>query len=374
MSLSAPAFRLPPGGEFLLLPPTLQPHAYANVDRMFATRVIGRGATASPLPRGPALSPGYAHGGVGEYMDRACVAGLLVLHQGQVVMEHYALGLREDVRWSSMSMVKSLTSTLVGAAIKDGHIGGLADKVSDYVPGVRGSAYDRVSVRDLITMSSGVGWSEDYTDRSSHVNQYSRCLGEKRAGGVLEILRGLPAEHAPGSFFHYNTGDTFLLGCLLTAATGETLASYMSRKVWAPLGMERDGFYTLESEDGQEIGGSRAGATLRDYGRFGQFILRGGDGILPEGWVEEAATPHFALEPGQSSYGATGYGYSWWIDGDGAMVAVGFAGQSLYINQARGVVIVTLSAQPQPPYAAAYGRDFRAERQAFQAALMAELG
>ena len=368
-----PQQQIPDGGEFLLLPPTLQPYAYSNVDRMFATRAITRGPHPRTLPRGSEISPRYAGAGVergvDEYFHRACVAGLLVLKRGEIVLERYSLGLREDTRWSSMSMVKSLTSTLVGAALRDGAIGSLDDKVSTYVPAVRGSAYDQVSIRHLITMSSGVAWSEDYVDRDSHVNQYSRSLGAKVPGGVLALLRTLGAEHAPGSQFRYNTGDTYLLGCLLTAATGETLASYMSRKIWAPFGMEFDAYYTLESDDGQEIGGSRAGMALRDFGRFGQFILEGGrtgdTAVLPENWVSDAAAPAFTLDASQNSWGATGYGYSWWLDDSGAMVAVGFAGQSLYIDRTEELVVVTLSCQPQPPYAAAYGIDMRTERRAF---------
>lgn len=377
-NLSQPQQHVPHGGEFLLLSPTQQAHAYTMVDRMFATRPILASGKAVPMPRGPAIAPRYvADGverGVEDYFDRACVAGLLAIKAGRVVLERYGLGLRPSTRWSSMSMVKSLTSTLVGAALQDGAIGSLDDKVTTYVGAVAGSAYDGVSIRDLITMSSGVRWNEDYTDRTSHVNRYSRSLGEKVPGGVLALLRTLEVAHPPGRQFNYNTGDTYLLGALLTAATGESLASYMTRKVWAPVGMEFDAFYTLEAEGGQEIGGSRAGMALCDFGRFGQFVLddgvTGGQRVLPTGWVAEAARPTFALQPGQSSYGATGYGYSWWINGDGAMVAVGFAGQSLYINRAEDLVLVTLSCQPQPPFAAAYSVDIPQERRLFTEAVV----
>lgn len=376
-----PRTHFPAGEEFLLLPPTAQAYAYRNVDRMFATRAIRRGAKVFDLRRGPEIAPRYradgATHGVDAYMDRACVAGLLVIKDGRIALERYGLGLEEDARWSTMSTIKSLTSTLVGVALKQGAIASLDDAVSAYLPALRGSAYDAVGIRHLLTMSSGVRWNEDYTDRNSDVNRYSKSLGDKVPGGVLALMRTLQAEHPPGSHFNYNSGDTYVLGSLVSAATGKALADYMSETVWSPFGMEFDAFYTLEFDGGQEIGGSRAGIALRDFGRFGVFLLRNGviDGasVLPSGWIEGAASRSFTLEPADNRYGANGYGYSWWIDPDDSMVALGFAGQSLYINRQENVVIVTLSCQPQPPYAAAYTVDFKTEYHVFKEAVLAEL-
>lgn len=380
-STAEPRRYVPRGEDFLLLSPSWQAYAYRNVDSMFATRSIARGPDAFPLVRASEIAPEYEVGeeryGVDDYIHRANVAGLLVLQGGRIRLERYALGLEEHLRWSSMSMIKSLTSTLVGVALRDGAIASLDDAVSHYLPALRGSAYDAVSVRNLMTMSSGMDWNEDYTDRNSHVNRYSKSLGDKIPGGVLELMRSVRSLHKPGTQFLYNTGDTYVLGALLSAATGQTLADYMSSKIWARFGMEFDGFYTLESEGGQEIGGSRAGMALRDFGRFGLFLLRGGviggDRILPENWLEDAGSRIFSVDASTNSYGADGYGYSWWIDPDGAMVAVGFAGQTLYVNRKADVVVVTLSCQPQPPFSASYSIDIKAERFAFKDAVLDSL-
>ncbi len=377
-TIAMPRLHVPPGEDFLLLSPTEQAFAYRNVDRMFATRIIPRGETARPLPRGTEIAPSYTVDGTSRSLDdfirRTGVAGLLVLKDGQIRLERYALGHGEATRWSTMSMVKSITSTLLGAAIQDGAIAGLDEPVSRFVRDLAGSAYDAVTIRHLVTMSSGVRWSEVYTDRESDVNRYSKSLGDKIPGGVLALMRSLPPEAAPGTRFNYNTGDTYVLGCVLSSATGKTLAQYMAETLWQPLGMEFDAFYTLESEGGQEIGGSRAGMALRDLGRFGAFLL--GDGriagrqVLPPDWLAQAGSSHFPLDPAENSYGAVGYGFSWWIAPDDAMVAVGFAGQTLYINRREGVVIVTQSCWPQPPFDAAYGIDRKAERRAFHAAIV----
>jgi CubicO group peptidase (beta-lactamase class C family) len=205
-------------------------------------------------------------------MDRNSVAGLLVARDGKVLLERYGLGLQPGERWSTMSTVKSMTGMLVGAAVRDGAIGAIDDLVVRYLPQLEGSGYARATVRHLMTMSSGVGWSEVYTDKNSDVNRYSKSLADKVPGGVLQMLREVPALHEPGTHWHYNTGDTFLLGCVLCAATGRTLADFMAQTVWKPCGMEDEAYYTLESEGGQEIAGSRAGMSLRDLARFAMLV------------------------------------------------------------------------------------------------------
>lgn len=376
--LAPPTFRVPRGEDFLLLSPTYQAFAYRNVDRMFATRAVKRGERVMELGRAPEIAPRYEVGGqmlgLDDYVDRNNVAGLLVIRGTDIVLERYALGLDESTRWSTMSMVKSLTSTLVGAALHEGAIRSLDDGVAEYIPELKGSAYEAVRIRDLLTMSSGVIWNEDYGDRSSHVNRYSKLLGDKAEGGVLALMSGLDKGHRPGSVYNYNSGDTYLLGRLVSCATGSTLAEYLSRAIWRRLGMEFDAFYTLEAENGQEIGGSRAGIALRDLGRFGVLLLQRGlidsHAILPADWLDAAGRAAFVLDPADNAYGAVGYGFSWWLDEDGAMVALGFAGQCLYVNRRTGLVIVTLACHPQPPYAAAFPIDYKSERRAFKDAIV----
>ncbi len=355
--LSTPRPHLPRGEDFLLLPPWIQPYAYRNVDKLFAHRVIPCGAHSIPLPRGQELDPHYVLVGerrdTGFFMDRNAIAGLLVIHRGRVVLERYGLGLREHDRWSTMSTVKSMTAMLVGAAIHDGAIRSLDEQVTRHLPALVGSAYDGVTLRHLLTMSSGVRWNEDYADRHSDVNRYSKSLADRVPGGVLGLMASLGRARPPGSTFLYNSGDTYLLGAALTKAVGRPLADYMSEKIWRPAGMECEGFYTLESEGGQEIGGSRAGMVLRDFGRFGLFVLNDGviDGkrVLPEGWVDAAATPAFEV-PSPSVADITHYGYSWWL-GDGVMAALGHAGQRIDIFREEQLVVVTLGAFPEPAYA-----------------------
>lgn len=383
-----PRRHLPRAEDFLLWPPALQVYGFRIVDQLFASRPIRRGAQARPWVRGAEVEVQYRSGervrGIDDFMDRNRVAGLLVIKDGCIRLERYGLGLAESDRWSTMSTVKSMTAMLVGAAVHDGALR-LDDRISSLLPALAGSAYDAVSVRDVLTMSSGVVWSEVYEDKQSDVNRYSKSLADKVPGGVLALMRTLQPAHEPGKHWHYNTGDTYVLGAVLSAATGRKLADYMSEKVWVPCGMEFDGFYTLESDDGQEIGGSRAGLALRDFGRFAQFVLDDGivDGqrILPAGWVEAAGQMAFRFternkdeSPKLRSGGLEGYGYSWWIDSDGAMIANGFAGQRIYINRAERLAIITLSAFPQAGYIGPAEHDHYAEVVCLTRGLRAALG
>jgi len=373
--IALPVEHLPRGEDFLMWPPCLQSYGYRIVDRLFATRPIRCGSRVRELPRGRALRPAFraADGEactVDRFMDRNSIAGLLVLRHGEIVLERYGLALRPEDRWSTMSTVKSMTAMLAGAAVHDGAIRDIDDDVARYLPQLAGSAYEGVSIRHLLTMSSGVQWTEDYTDRQSDVNRYSKSLADKVPGGVLRMLRELPREFPPGRVWRYNTGDTYLLGAVIAAATGRTLADYMSEKIWRPFGMEFEGYYTLESDGGQEIGGSRAGMALRDIGRFALFVLEdgvaGGRRVLPEGWIDAAARRAFDVPASfgaahRRALGITGYGFSWWLREDGAMLAMGHSGQRIFVDRPRALAVVSLAAYPEPRYAGAAEHDRDAE-------------
>lgn len=369
---------LPKAEDFLLWPPCLQSYGYRIVDRLFATRTIACGERVREIPRGPEIDLHYSLNGqrrnISDFLDLNNVAGLLVVHRGNIVLERYGLGLRPFDRWSTMSTVKSMTAMLVGAAIADGAIASLDDPVTRYVPALEGCPYDAVTVRHLLTMSSGMTWLEDYTDKQSDVNRYSKSLADKVPGGVLALLRSCSRAHTPGQVWHYNTGDTYLLGTVVSMATGQTLADYMSERIWQPCGMEFDGFYTLESDGGQEIGGSRAGMSLRDIGRFAKLVLDDGvaDGkrILPEGWCAEAGAAAFHIPEEyqvahRKALGLTGYGYSWWLRSDGSMLAMGHSGQRIFIDRRAELAVIQLAVYPEPRYASPNEPNRDAELNAF---------
>jgi CubicO group peptidase (beta-lactamase class C family) len=253
----------------------------------------------------------------------------------------------------SMSVAKSISSTLVGVAIKDGLIKGLDSQVVDYVPRLQGTGYDGATVRDILMMSSGVKWNEVYTDLASDRRALLRAQIAQKPGGAMEVIAHLPRVAEPGALNTYSTGETQVLAEILHGAIKKPLAEYLSEKIWVPQGMEADAKWWLDSPDGIEIGGSGISATLRDFARFGLFFLNGGvingSRVLPEGWTKEAGSPKI-LKGGKPLE----YGYMWWTGmtdaakRDNAFSAVGILGQYVYINPAHKVVIAQSSAEPKP--------------------------
>lgn len=300
------------------------------------SRVVAAGPTPSALPPGPVLKLPLD---VDAYMAGQRSAALIVLHDGKLRLERYGLGFDAAGRWTSFSVAKSITATLVGAAIKDGHIRSMDDKLSDYIPAMKGSAYDDVSLRQLLTMTSGVRWNEDYADPNSDVARFNKHKPEDGVDALVSYLRQLPREAPPGTRWLYSTGETNLVGVLLSQATKKPLATYLSEKIWVPAGMEQQATWIL-SKTGQEISGCCIQAAARDYARFGQFVLDGakvgGQAIVPEGWLTDATTERTGIgQPGR------GYGYQWWTYTDGSFAGRGIFGQGLFIDPKRRLVIAS---------------------------------
>lgn len=341
------------GGSILFWSFEQQKAGYPHMEDLFPTRLVKRGAAVSPLP--VAVQPlalsfkvGDQTWSVDDYMVRNRAAGLLVLKDGQVVLERYGLGQTPQMRWTSFSVAKSFSSTLVGAAIRDGRIQSLDDPITTYLPGLKGSAYEGVSVRQILNMTSGVRWNEDYGDPESDVARFATEPSVEGSDPVVSYMARLPREAAPGTKWVYKTGETNLVGSLVRAATGKTLSDYLSEKLWQPLGMEGDAYWMLD-RSGAEIAGCCLSATLRDYGRFALFFLRGarlpdGTPVVPEGWVGQATTP--TREATEALKGRGGYGLQWWTTPGKAYRASGIFGQGLWIDPELHLVVVTQSAWP----------------------------
>jgi len=325
------------------------------------TRTIAAGGDTLELPEGLPLQLDYD---LDAYFENQRTSALVIVLDGKVVMERYGLDFTSEGKWTSFSVAKSLTSTMVGAAIEDGAMDSIDDPVTKYIKGLEGSAYDDVSVKQLLTMTSGVKWNEDYTDPDSDVARFNEHSAEEGEDVTVSYMRTLPREAPAGEKWVYKTGETNLIGVLVSEATGKPLADYLSEKVWKPFGMQQDATWLLGST-GHEIAGCCIQAATRDMARFGMFVMGGGmvgdTRVVPEGWFAAATTK-------QADIGAPGkgYGYQWWTNDDGSFAAQGIFGQGIFIDPARKLVIASNSNWPT-----ATDPDIGAQREAMYQAVQA---
>lgn len=322
---------------------------FRNMHELFPSRAISRGSSVTNALKSASadfsdmlIKTEQGQYDIYDYVSANRISSLLILHEGKIKLEYYEQGNSGYAHWMSMSVAKSITSVLVGAAITDGYISSLLDPVTDYLPTLGGSAYEGVSVRNLLQMKSGIRWNEEYADPNSERRQLMELQRKEKLLGALDFMAGLERVAEPGTCWNYNTGDTYLLGKLLYAATGEYLSDYFARRIWSKLGMQADAYWLVDSAEKLEMAGTGFCATARDYARFGQFVMRGGtlDGeqLIPEGWFSDTCCSADSETPD--------YGYLWWVIDPpksalfkGGISGIGIFGQYLYINPSEDIVV-----------------------------------
>ncbi|MEX0968946.1 MAG: serine hydrolase [Paracoccaceae bacterium] len=323
---------------------------FSHMDAAFESAPLHIG-TAAPLPEAPAALPeSFTFNGQAEplqaWLENSRYTGLVVLKDGAITHESYALGTGPDDVHISWSVAKSFLSALFGILVEEGEIPDLTAPVTDYVPQLVGSAYDGVRIIDVLHMSSGVKFNEDYLDFWSDINKMGRVLGlgwsmDGFAAGLSERAR------IPGSARQYNSIDTHILSMVIRGATGRSVVDLMGEKLLAPIGLEGPAYYLT---DGYGVGFVLGGLNMRtrDYARFGLLFANqgrvGARQLVPAEWVAAATTN---AAPPDATGDRRGYGYQWWLPADanpGEFFAAGIYGQYIYIDQMRGVVIALNAA------------------------------
>jgi CubicO group peptidase (beta-lactamase class C family) len=321
---------------------------------IFPTARISASPNPRPFPKGApmTLPAAYAYGGASKdlqgFMNETETMALIVLKDGAIRHESYAEWGGPDTHWISHSVAKSFVSAAIGIALDEGLIKSIEQPVTDYVPalGIDGSAYAGVRIKDILQMSSGAGWNEDYSDPNSDIKRLARIRAT--GGAINEFPATLKRAREPGTFNHYNSANTQVLGMLLVAVTGRSIVDYVQERLWHPLGMEADGYWIVDST-GMEIAYGGLNVIARDYAKIGELYRMNGkwDGkqIVSETWVKASVTPDGPhLLPGNNS--GFGYGYQWWVPegNEGEYSAIGVYNQFIYVNPTKRVVIVKLSA------------------------------
>ena len=287
-----------------------------------------------------------------RFLDVTDTAALLVLRDGAVVHEQYRLTGDRGVQWISWSVAKSFVSALVGIAVSQGHIRSIDEPISAYVQVEPGSAYDGVSIKDVLQMSSGARWHEDYSDRTSDVARLGAAMAP---GGSLDRFVATAVPESPaGTVCQYNSTDTQALGSLLVNATGRSITDYMQEHLYEPLGLESDGYWLLDAT-GREMAFGGVNLTARDFAKLGELYRRGGEWnsrqVVPADWVTASIVPDAPhLEWGRPVIAGEalpdGYGYQWWLIPGGLdqYSAIGVYNQWVFVSPRHDVTIVKLSA------------------------------
>jgi len=270
------------------------------------------------------------------------VIGLIVIRNDSVLYEKYREGAGPKTKWINFSVAKSVTSLLYGAAIQDGYIQSLDQKVTQFLPELTGSVYDSVSLRTLLQMSSGVEWNDDPRNAESDLMKIGRLEKEKGWQGIVDYLFTLKRVAPAGERFNYNTVETGLAALILKKVIKKPLAEYLSEKIWKPFGMHEDGNWVLNQSTDTEIGGCCISATLRDHALLGVFALHNGrtlagKQLLPTSWIQESTTPSKSLKE---------YGYYWWLRPNGRYYASGAFGQQVEVDPSQKIVVAVQSFWP----------------------------
>ena len=328
---------------------------FLNMDKIFPTREIKASKNPKPLKRNIKTLPEtfFFEGeekNLQEYLDYFWSDGMIVLHKNEMVYENYWLGNNENKRHISWSLAKSFISALVGSAYEEGLIDSLDDPVTKYLDDFKETGYDGVTIKDILQMSSGVLFNEDYADYDSDINRFGRAVATGTS--MRDFSKTLTREREPGTYMHYVSINTQVLGFLLQEVTNKSISQYLYNKIWNPLGMEDSAYFILDDvKDEFALGGLNA--TLRDYAKFGLLYLQNGrwndNQIISKQWIEDShSTDGIHLVPGEreTSSNPWGYGYQWWVPGfpDTDYTASGVYNQYIYIDPLSEIVIAKTSS------------------------------
>ena len=330
---------------------------FQHMEEFYPIRILKAGTTPTKLENATKpLKLSYHFNGtpfsVNDYTHRNNTTGLIIIKNGRILHESYHLGANATSRFTSWSMAKSITGTLLGLIREDGLILSFDELVVDYLPELKNTAYKNVTIKQALQMSSGVMFTEEYD--KTEVDLWVFIRDWVSSGKANEYLTTRTKQaYLPGEKFNYNTSETQVLGWLIERLTGKSVSQYLEEKIWQPAGMEADAFWLTDRPGGIEAAGFGVNARLRDYARFG--ILHANDGvingkrILPDGWVSEATTPSNKPVMNGALYDGypLGYQYQWWTFPDGSFEAQGVFGQFIFVNREENLVIATTSAWPE---------------------------
>ena len=298
---------------------------------------------------------------VQNWIDTSYTDGILVLHQGSIVFEQYHNNMNPRSLHLSQSMAKSIVGSLAGILIGRGQLD-TEGLVSEYLPELEQTAWKGATLRQVLDMTTGVCYVEDYEALDSDIALTDIASGWKLPGSGVDapacmwdqILGLTETTRAHGALFQYRSIETDVLAHCLERVTQTRLAELVSREIWQPLGCEESASFTVDPA-GYAMADGGFNATLRDYARFGQMLLDDGEvkgkNIVPKAWIDDIQNADHSLfgEPYTQAAPNGGYRNQFWVEDveQKCFMARGVFGQLIYVDPVHQMVVVKLSAWPE---------------------------
>ncbi len=310
--------------------------------KIFENRVVKASPTPIPWAKAKSYNSKELSQTLRDTLEHYKSIAYLIIQNDSLLYEEYWEGYGPESYSNSFSMAKSFVSLLIGAAIDEGKIKSVDDPVYKYIPHLNQGKSKELTIRNLLTMSSGSNWDESY---SSPMSMTTQAYYGNDLQGLAEKLHVV---EQPGKYFNYKSGDTQLLSLIVKAATGKSLSDYASEKLWQPIGAEYDAMWCLDKKDGLEKAYCCFNSNARDFARFGKLILNkgrfGNKQVISEKYITEATTPaRYLLDDENKPLDF--YGYQWWIiksDGKYIPYARGILGQYIFAIPEKNAIIVRL--------------------------------
>jgi CubicO group peptidase (beta-lactamase class C family) len=319
---------------------------FADIDdyKIFPQRIIGKSSKPQPWLISENYNKKNISGSLRKYLDSLQSVALIIIKNDSINYEEYWDGYSDSSFSNSFSMAKSYLSALVGAAIAEGKIKNIDQPVCDYLPEFCEGDKKKITIRHLLTMSSGLNWEEGYS------SPFSPTTEAYYGTDLKKLIYHLEPIEEPGKIFRYKSGDSQLLSFLLEKATEKTLSDYAHEKLWEPMGCENNAIWSLDKENGNEKAYCCVNSNARDFAKFGKLYLDSGrinnKQIIPLEYVLNSIKPSYMPDGDLDMKKTDFYGYQWWTipdyRGHYIFYARGILGQYIIMIPDEKIIIVRL--------------------------------
>ncbi|TLX77460.1 serine hydrolase [Labilibacter sediminis] len=319
-------------------------HLFPGIEdyKIFKNRIVATG-TVSPWQNAHDFMQYKITDQERDTLEHYKSVAYLIIQHDSIVYEEYWDNFNQHTLSNSFSVAKSVVGLLIGCAIDDGYIQSIDQAVGDFIPEFKIPPNNKLTIRHLLTMSSGLNWNESYD------NPFSMTTKAYYGNAINKLVLDLKVIETPGKEFHYKSGNTQLLSIILKKATKKSLSDYASEKLWIPLGAENEALWSLDKTNGDEKAYCCLNSNARDFARLGKLILKDGHikkkQLISKKYLQKSITAANYLTDHEDHKPVDFYGYQWWIinhEGENIPYARGIYGQYIFALKKHDAIVVRL--------------------------------